>query len=83
MEVGPYCKIYGTYNIIHVELFKKMQLFVRDCLFKFSVNFLSTQQKVIQHIPLLSLFYCAVPENIHTHPKEGHGKFRGGGKYEA
>ena len=22
---------------------------------------------------------CAVPENIHTHPKEGHWKFRGGG----
>ena len=30
---------------------------------------------------------CAVPENIHTHPKEGDWKFRGGGgkegKYEA
>ena len=23
--------------------------------------------------------YCAVPENIHTHPVEGHWKFRGGG----
>ena len=22
---------------------------------------------------------CAVPESIHTHPKEGHWKFRGGG----
>ena len=24
-------------------------------------------------------FYCVVPENIHTHPKEGHWKLQGGG----
>ena len=23
--------------------------------------------------------YCVVPENIHTHPKEGYWKFQGGG----
>ena len=29
---------------------------------------------------LLNLYcYCAVPENIHTNPKEGHLKFRGEG----
>jgi len=23
--------------------------------------------------------YCAVPENIHTHPRDGNWKFQGGG----
>ena len=27
----------------------------------------------------LNLFNCVVPENNHTHPKEGHWKFQGGG----
>ena len=28
----------------------------------------------------LQSLYCAVPENIHTHPMEGQWKFRGGGR---
>ena len=27
--------------------------------------------------------YCGVPENIHTHPKEGKWKFQGGGGSKA
>ena len=27
-------------------------------------------------------FYCAVPENIHTHPMEGQWKFQGGGGFQ-
>ena len=26
------------------------------------------------------ILYCAVPENIHTHPMEGQWKFQGGGR---
>ena len=32
------------------------------------------------HVECLSLIgHCAVPENIHTHPMEGHWKFQGRG----
>ena len=33
--------------------------------------------------PLNPTLYCAVTENIHTHPKEGNWKFLGGGVSQA
>ena len=36
-----------------------------------------------QQIFRTTYIHCAVPENIHTHPKEGHWKFRGGGVSKA
>jgi len=31
---------------------------------------------------LYCIVYCVVPENIHTHPKEGYWKFQGGGGFQ-
>ena len=49
----------------------------------------SIMSLIVILLELTDTLYCAVPENIHTHPTEGHWNFQGGGglksqgKYEA
>ena len=36
----------------------------------------------LTQILTVGFIYCVVPENIHAHPKEGQGKFQGGGGFQ-